>query len=165
MFLSALFTIKVPLLLPNITLTHLVSHLFGEGILQFCDFSGKLPWGVDGISVNTAAGAHILKTSLPLPTTCSYPFVQWHRFALEIWDVVGLVILLKGVLHAHVGKDDPTRHAALRSRATKAFKVLIHAILSERSLDGASRSPTEEIAPILPLQHLHLHQETGRVCV
>lgn len=63
-------------------------------------------------------------------------------------------------LHPHVGQDDAAGHPALRGGAAKPLKVLVHAVLPERRLDRPRRPSGHKLAPVLPLQHLHLSGST-----
>ncbi len=59
-------------------------------------------------------------------------------------------------LHPHVGQDDAAGHPALGGRAAKPLEVLVHTVLPERRLDRSRSPPGDKLAPVLPLQHLHL---------
>lgn len=72
--------------------------------------------------------------------------------------------VVERVLQSHVGKDDASCQAALRSRAAQTLKVLVHAILPECCLDGSRCSSTHKITSIFLLQHLHLNSDSDFVC-
>lgn len=85
-----------------------------------------------------------------------------YRHAVsEVRLRLGLLLrlsLIEGILQSHVGQDDAACHAALRSGASEALEVLVHAILSEGRLNGPSCPATYKGATILSLQHLHLEK-------
>ena len=63
-------------------------------------------------------------------------------------------------LHPHVGQDDASGHPALGGGAAQPLEVLVHAVLPERRLDRSRCPPRHKLAPVLPLQHLHLSGST-----
>ncbi len=64
-------------------------------------------------------------------------------------------------LHPHVRQDDAAGHPALGGGASEPLKVLVHAVLPERRLNCSRCTAGHKLAPVLPLQHLHLLDSTA----
>lgn len=125
------------------------SHLFGEGLIQVCVllYVPLAQWRRPSL--------HLSIPRLP-PSRVGVPLSPLPQgLALSLGLALALP-LIERVLQSHVGQDDAPSHPALRGRASQPLKVLVHAVLTERRLDGARRPPTQEVTAILPLQHLHL---------